>query len=77
MGKGRWQEVRDSEALFCKERDHLWFRLQNGGKGFLSFLHFLFLKERGRGKGLGIGAQFDPLAASGWQGAANVLRWEI
>jgi hypothetical protein len=32
------------------------------GKGqFLSFTHFLFLKERERRKGLGIGTQFDPL----------------
>jgi hypothetical protein len=46
------------------------------GKGqFLSFPHFLFLKERGRRKGLGIGAQFDPLAASDWQAAVHVLRW--
>jgi hypothetical protein len=30
---------------------------------------FFFLKERGRRKGLGIGAQFDPLAASSWWGA--------
>jgi hypothetical protein len=35
---------------------------------------FCFLK-RGRGKGLGIGPQFDPLAASGWWGAAHVLWW--
>jgi hypothetical protein len=45
-------------------------QVQNGGKRqFLSFPHFLFLKERERRKGLGIGAQFDPLAASGWQRA--------
>jgi hypothetical protein len=27
---------------------------------------FFFFKERGRRKGLRIGGQFDPLAASGW-----------
>jgi hypothetical protein len=42
-------------------------------QGAVLIIPFFSLK-RERGKGLGIGAQFDPLAASGWWGAAHVLR---
>jgi hypothetical protein len=45
---GQRKVVGDKEqwALFCKGWNQLWLRLQNGGKGqFLSFPHFLFIRE--------------------------------
>jgi hypothetical protein len=73
--RGRQREVAGDKgqwALFCKGLDQLQLRLQNGGKGqFLSFPHFLFLKEREKKRGTGV--QFDPLAASGWQGVGRYM----